>query len=132
MIKLEWAVIKSWAVLKINLKNEYVQPISHSPPHERINAFLMKKDTDCIKPETSEMLRKRFCTIVKVQNFFMFPAARVTIGSCRERKEAPARAYRRCTISVASFTCSTKFEVVCTGWESSTRKKPELIVHLRS
>ena len=53
--------------------SKYIQPISHSPPHERINTFLMKKDSEtkqhsfksnagftrlenscgyCIKPET--------------------------------------------------------------------------------
>ena len=36
----------------------------------------------CIKPETSEMLKKRFRAIVKVQNFSVFPAAQVTFGQC--------------------------------------------------
>ena len=82
-------------MLKLILKlSKYIQPISHSTPHERINTFLMKKETTnnshsnltdgnagftrlelmscgyCIKPETSEMLRKRFCTIVKSAKFF--------------------------------------------------------------
>ena len=38
---------KLGSVTKLILKkSKYIQPTSHSPPHERINTFLMKKDTE--------------------------------------------------------------------------------------